>query len=43
MYTKLWLWLRSSANVLLLKGRWFDFPGLNVKVSLGKKITLNCS
>ena len=31
-----WLWLRGRASILLLEGRWFDSPGLHVKVSLGK-------
>ena len=35
------LWFRGRASVLLLEGRWFDFPGLHfkvvkAKVSLGK-------
>ena len=30
------LWLRGRASVLLSKGRWFDSPGLHVRVSLGK-------
>ena len=29
------LWLRGRASFLLSEGRWFDFPGLHVKVSLG--------
>ena len=40
------LWLRGGASVLLSEGRWFDFPGLHVKVSLGKilntKLLLMC-
>ena len=29
-------WLRDRATVLLSEGRWFDSPGLQVGVSLGK-------
>ena len=25
-----WLWLRGTASVSLLEGRWFDYPGLHV-------------
>lgn len=31
------LWLRGRASALLSEGRWFDSPGLPVKVSLGKE------
>ena len=30
------LWLKGRASVLLSEGRWFDSPGLHVKVSLGE-------
>ena len=40
------LWLRCRANVLLLEGRWFDSPGLDVEVTSGKilnpKLLLMC-
>ena len=34
--SKKWLWPRGRASVSLSEGRWFDFPGLHVEVSLGK-------
>ena len=34
------LWIRGTASILLLEGRWFDFLGLHVKVSLGKILNL---
>ena len=33
-------WLRDRATVLLSEGRWFDSPGLQVGVSLGKILNL---
>ena len=36
------LWLGGRACDLLSEGRWFDSPGLYVKVSLGNKLLLMC-